>query len=168
MNHQKHFFNMIALSVVIVKNPRTNRFLAVKETRNRGWWIPGGKVDPPEDIAKAAVRECKEEGGIDITLKGLIRILYDNSSNDINYLKMKFVFYAEPLDLFQQPKTINDAHSEEARWVTLEELNYLASVPPFLRGNDLVEYGQYLINGGKVHPLEVLQNSFIVEPFKKN
>ncbi len=62
--------------------------------------MPGGKVDPPEDIAKAAIRECKEEGGIDVSLKGIIKIMYDSSGGDAHYLKMKFIFYGEPLNTF--------------------------------------------------------------------
>ena len=46
----KNFFNLIAVSLAIVRNQNTKKFLAVRETRNRGWWIPGGKIDPPEDI----------------------------------------------------------------------------------------------------------------------
>ena len=60
-----------------MRHPIHSKFLSIKETRNRGWWIPGGKVDPPEDIKLAAIRECKEESGIDVDLKGIISIIYD-------------------------------------------------------------------------------------------
>lgn len=55
-------------------HPVTHKYLAIRETRERGWWIPGGKVDPPEDLFTAAIRECKEESGIDVKLTGIIRI----------------------------------------------------------------------------------------------
>lgn len=91
------YFDFIALSVVIVRNPLTKKFLTIRETKNRGWWVPGGKVEPPEDLLNASIRECKEEAAIDIQLKGLLRIIYDQ--NRQKYMKMKFVFYAEPIDV---------------------------------------------------------------------
>lgn len=51
-----------------------------------GWWLPGGKlsfhiqllklIEPPEKFEAAAIREAKEEGGIDIDLKGILRFEY--------------------------------------------------------------------------------------------
>lgn len=57
---------------------------------------------------------------------------------------MKFVFYAEPLDPFQQPKAFSDKNSEEARWVSIEEFVEIAKKQPFMRGNELIQYGNYI------------------------
>jgi ADP-ribose pyrophosphatase YjhB (NUDIX family) len=40
--------------------------LAVNESRNRGWWIPGGAVDLNETFYDAAHRETMEEAGVKI------------------------------------------------------------------------------------------------------
>jgi len=53
-------------SLVICKHLKTGKYLCVKETKNRGWWVPGGLVEPGEDIYSAAIRETKEEAGVDI------------------------------------------------------------------------------------------------------
>ncbi len=50
------------------------KWLAVKESRNRGWWIPGGAVDFGESFEIAALRECREEAGIDVNLKGILKV----------------------------------------------------------------------------------------------
>ena len=84
---------MIGLSLVIVRN-KDGKFLAVNETDNRGWWLPGGRVDPPEDFMTAAIREVKEEAGIDIELKGILRL--EESKGPI--FRFKVVFYAEPIN----------------------------------------------------------------------
>ena len=48
--------------------------MAVLETKNRGWWLPGGRVDPGESFEKAALRETLEEAGIHVNLKGVLRV----------------------------------------------------------------------------------------------
>ena len=51
-------------ALVICRNPKTGQYLAVNETKNRGWWIPGGAVDAGETFRTAAMRECIEQAGI--------------------------------------------------------------------------------------------------------
>ena len=62
--------------MIICRNPLTNKYLAVNETKNRGWWIPGGAVDEGETFNIAAHRECWEEAGVKIKLLGIISIDY--------------------------------------------------------------------------------------------
>jgi 8-oxo-dGTP pyrophosphatase MutT (NUDIX family) len=57
-------------SLVVVQHP-DGRFLAVRESRGRGWWLPAGFVDPGDDLMSAAIRETKEEAGIDVRLEGV-------------------------------------------------------------------------------------------------
>ena len=42
----------------------TGKYLAVNESKNRGWWIPGGAVDAGGSFQIAAHRECMEEAGV--------------------------------------------------------------------------------------------------------
>lgn len=64
---------ILGIALIICRNPVTRKYLAVHE-RNSTWWVAGGRVDAPEAFTKAAIRECKEEAGIDIELKGILRI----------------------------------------------------------------------------------------------
>ncbi len=68
---------------------------------------------------------------------------------------MRVVYYAEPTDPTQKPKTVPDAESEEARWVTLAELIGLAKQEPGLRGDELLAWGEYIEEGGIVSPLSI-------------
>ena len=111
---------MLGISLVICRN-KEGKWLTVKETDNRGWWLPGGLVDPPENFFEAGIRETIEEAGIHVILKGILRVEYDMSKKD-NYARMKVIFYAEPQDENEKPKTKADSESDEARWVTLDEL----------------------------------------------
>ena len=50
------------------------QYLLVKETRNRGYSAPGGKLEKNENFYEAAVRECVEETGIEIEILGILRL----------------------------------------------------------------------------------------------
>ncbi len=63
----------MGIALVICKNPVTKKYLGVFET-NKTWWVPGGRVDAPEYFTIGAARECVEEAGIDVELKGILRI----------------------------------------------------------------------------------------------
>jgi len=43
--------------------------------RKREWSLPAGFVDFDEDPAEAAVRECEEETGIQVEVKGLLAVI---------------------------------------------------------------------------------------------
>lgn len=137
-------------SIVICRRRSDNKYLAVKETRNRGWWVPGGWVDPGETLVDAAVRETLEEAGVDVEIKGILRIEHSHSSKSA---RLRVIFYAEPRDEDQAPKCTADKDSEEARFVTVEEFQQSLGK---IRGNELIEWGTYLNKGGQVYPLTVL------------
>ena len=97
---------MINFSLLIVRNPfkdspHFGKYLAVNETRNRGWWIPGGAVDFNETFEDAALRECKEEAGIKVDLKGILRIDHGVEGKDS---RMRLIYYAEPKNLAEAYK----------------------------------------------------------------
>ena len=69
------------------------KYVAVNETRNRGWWIPGGAVDSGESFVNGALRECREEAGIEVDIKGVLRVDH-RVQGDV--VRMRVIFYAEP------------------------------------------------------------------------
>ena len=150
---QNQYFKMLGISLVICRHP-DGKWLAVNECHNQGWWLPGGLVDPPESHYRAAVRETVEEAGIDVELKGILRVEY-NISKD-NYQRVKVVFYAEPKDPNQKPKSKPDGESLEARWVTVQDLVELSKGKPGLRGPELYDWARYIEAGGVIYPLSVL------------
>lgn len=65
---------VIRVTAICIKD---NQILLVKEPvqgSNRGWSLPGGKVEEFEQIDRAIIREVQEETGITISPKGLIYI----------------------------------------------------------------------------------------------
>jgi len=151
-NQKKQFYEMLGLSLVICRN-KEGKYLVVKEKRNRGWWVAGGKVDPPESFPEAAIREAKEEGGIDIELKGILKVCY--TIQDTYFQRVKFIFYSEPKDENQKPKDYADDESEEARWLSFEEIEDLQKKKE-CRGPELYEWAKYIEEGGIIYPLTLL------------
>jgi len=138
-------------SVVVVQHA-DGRFLAVKETRNRGWWLPAGFVDPGETFIQAAHRETMEEAGIKVRLDGILRV--EHSIQGACSARMRVIFFARPEDS-TPPKSVADEESERAEWMDLTQLEEM-SAAGVLRGDELLQWGNYLHNGGAIFPLYVL------------
>ncbi len=60
------------------------RLLLAKRTDNDLWTIPGGAMKPGETIAETAIREVKEETGIDVEVVSLVGI-YSNPRHVVEY-----------------------------------------------------------------------------------
>lgn len=64
---------------------------------------------------------------------------------------MRVIFLAEPIDESQRPKSIPDFESAGSTWISFRELESVA-----LRGNEPLNWTQYLENGGVVYPLDLV------------
>ena len=150
---ERAVFKAYQFSLIICRNPKTGLYLAVNETDNRGWWIPGGGVDAGETFREGALRECLEEAGVDVELKGIIKIdHWMNKQNDSG--KMRVIYYAEPKDVDVVPKQEADSESLEAQWVSLEDFPNLGKI----RGEELLVFGGYVEAGGPIHPMSMMND----------
>lgn len=64
-----------AVSVVVSND--AGEILLIRRTDNGTWALPGGAMDIGESLAQAAIRETKEETGIDCEITGLSGIYTD-------------------------------------------------------------------------------------------
>lgn len=67
----------IVPSVNVVVTNDAGKVLLIRRSDNDNWAVPGGAVDLGESVADAAVRETREESGIDCEITGLVGIYSD-------------------------------------------------------------------------------------------
>lgn len=96
----------IQLAGCVITNPDGGILLLHRNTaKRRQWEIPGGKVDPHEDVASTAVREVREEVGIDVEL---VRELGVRAFDEDGYSMVYTWFLASVLSgepAVQEPQT---------------------------------------------------------------
>jgi ADP-ribose pyrophosphatase YjhB (NUDIX family) len=111
-----------AVSVVVVNE--ADEVLMIRRSDNDKWALPGGAVDLGESVAQAAVRETREETGIDCEVTGLVGIYSDPkhiifyTSNGEARQEFSIVLTARPLA--GQPTPSDE--SKEVRWLAPSEL----------------------------------------------
>ena len=116
--------NSIVPSVNVVVADNDGKILMIRRTDNENWAVPGGGMDLGESIRDAAVREVKEETGIDIDVTGVVGI-YTNPRHLIEYtsdgeVRQEFSIVFTARALGGEP-TVSD-ESSEVRWIDPVEL----------------------------------------------
>jgi ADP-ribose pyrophosphatase YjhB (NUDIX family) len=69
--------NSLVPSVNVVVVNEAGAILMIRRTDNDNWAVPGGAIDLGESVRQAAVRETKEESGIDCEITGIVGIYSD-------------------------------------------------------------------------------------------
>lgn len=75
----------VIAGVVIEKD---GKYVLVQESIPKAygtWNLPAGKVDEGETIERAAVRECKEECGLDVSLKKHVLVLHEAATAPVKH-----------------------------------------------------------------------------------
>ncbi len=106
MNTPKHIVS--AAAIVINEH---NELLLIRGPQ-RGWEIPGGQVEEGESLSKAAIRETKEESGVEIEIVRFCGIFQNVSRSICNTL-----FLAKPVG----GQLMATSESLESRFFPIEE-----------------------------------------------
>jgi len=111
-------------------------FLLTREGKPHAgkWGIPGGKIEKRETPEQAAIRETREETGLDLT--GRVRFtktVYIRSEID-------FVWHMYQAEFRNQPIVTISAEHSAYKWLTLQEASALPLIPGELECIELV-YG---------------------------
>jgi ADP-ribose pyrophosphatase YjhB (NUDIX family) len=114
--------NSLVPSVNVVVVNDAGEILMIRRTDNDNWAVPGGAIDLGESVAQAAVRETREESGIECEISGIVGIYSDPkhvllyTSNGEVRQEFSIVLTARPLSGQPTPSS----ESSEVRWVSVD------------------------------------------------
>jgi ADP-ribose pyrophosphatase YjhB (NUDIX family) len=114
--------NSLVPSVNVVVVNDAGEILLIRRTDNDNWAVPGGAIDLGESVAQAAVRETREESGIECEISGIVGIYSDPkhvllyTSNGEVRQEFSIVLTARPLSGQPTPSS----ESSEVRWVSVD------------------------------------------------
>ena len=118
--------NSIAIAVSAFIQDEHGKILMIRRTDNDYYSIPGGQLELGETLAQAAVREVREETGIDAEVTGVIG-LYSNPNHVIAYgdgeVRQEFSICFRAKALGGQRRTSSE--SKEVHWVAPGDLDAL-------------------------------------------
>lgn len=106
----------------LITDEAKSKILMVKNKDNSTWSLPGGAVEENETLEEAAIREAKEETGLDIRVFGIVAI------NEAKLLRHRehaifFTFRAE-VSVGEQ-KLVRPEEISEIKWVDLDKADEL-------------------------------------------
>jgi 8-oxo-dGTP diphosphatase len=116
---RSHFKATLFSLAVVVDG---DRFLLVEELDQDGrqvWFLPAGGVKAGEGFIDAAIRETREEAGIDIEIQGLLggdQVLMEDGVTT----RIRLVFLSKPVG--GELKSHQDRESLRAAWFGLDEI----------------------------------------------
>lgn len=116
--------NSIVPSVNVAVTNDTGEILLIHRSDNDNWALPGGAVDIGESLTQAAVRETREETGIECEVTGLAGIYTDPghvmlyTSNGEVRQEFSIVLTARATG----GKPAPSSETSEVRWVPLGEV----------------------------------------------
>ena len=116
--------NSMVPSVNVVVTNAAGEVLLIRRSDNDNWAVPGGAIDLGESMVQAAVRETREETGIECEITGLTGIYTDPkhvilyTSNGEARQEFSIVLTAVPVG--GQPTPSDE--SSDVRWVPRDDL----------------------------------------------
>jgi ADP-ribose pyrophosphatase YjhB (NUDIX family) len=116
--------NSIVPSVNVAVTNDAGEVLLIRRSDNENWALPGGAVDLGESLAQAAVRETREETGVDCQITGLSGI-YTDPAHVLFYTsngeaRQEFSIVLTARATGGQPT--RSSETTEVRWATLADL----------------------------------------------
>lgn len=106
----------------LITDNSKSKVLVVKNVGNSSWSLPGGAVEKDETLEQAAIREVKEETGLDVKVFGIVAInecIFKKSGNHVIF----FVFRAEIVggnEFISRPDEIS-----ELVWIDIDKVDEL-------------------------------------------
>ena len=116
--------NSIVPAVNVAVTNNSGELLLIRRSDNDNWALPGGGVDIGESLTQAAVRETREESGIECQVTGLSGT-YTDPRHVISYTSNGEVRQEFSIVLTARAsggRLLVSSETTEARWVKPEDL----------------------------------------------
>lgn len=111
--------------VIAVDNAGARKILLIRRKDTQEWALPGGMVDPGENVSLTAKRELKEEAGIDLSdiPATVVAQGYVDDPRNTDNAWMETVASVMVINHIPEPKAGDDA--EDSKWFDLENIEAL-------------------------------------------
>lgn len=145
MNSKNEYYNSLprkrgAVGVIFLNE---DRILILEPTYKKNWLVPGGVIEKFESPLEAAIRECKEEIGVDVRIASLLCADYKRGNEDIGDA-VHYLFFGEILN--RQEMRLNQEEIKSLKWASPDQALMLFDEHLSKR----VEAGLQSIKSGKV------------------
>ncbi len=124
-------------SRIIALNKKNDKIILVRNPGGSFWYLPGGGIEGDEDIRTCAIREMKEETGLNIELG---KLMYAQELHDLktNTIHSEFMFLAQ----LRSGEVLNKDHQDidpngiaEARWFSKDDTQNITVYPERLKNS---------------------------------
>lgn len=128
-----------------INNPETGLYLLVKSPKwGDHWVVPGGHIEEGETIEQAAVRETKEEVGLETRAARVIDSgVLENPPEFYKPLTFHFSNVLLETSLDDQSLVLDQREIIEAKWINLDEISHLAQAGYVQRAFDKIRKSNY-------------------------
>ncbi|MCQ5362251.1 MAG: NUDIX hydrolase [Candidatus Methanomethylicia archaeon] len=127
---------LVGVGVILVKD---RQILLVKRGHepNKGMWsIPGGLIKLGETAEEAAIREVREETGLEVSIgavAGVFNVIIKDSDSKIKYHYVIIDYFGEVVGGMLRPGT----DVTDARWFWLDEIGGVETSPTVRKALEL-------------------------------
>ncbi|USB33399.1 NUDIX hydrolase [Paenibacillus sp. YPG26] len=128
----------------LITDQSQSKILAVNNIERSSWSLPGGAVEPNESLEQAAVREAKEETGLDVRVHGIVAV------NECRFLELGehavfITFRAEIIG--GNEEILRPDEISEIAWIDIERADELMSYyrggfRSLINGNEITYFNQ--------------------------
>ncbi|MFP7493063.1 NUDIX hydrolase [Terribacillus saccharophilus] len=117
----------IRVAYALIHDEKTQKVLMVHNKKNDSWTLPGGLVEPGESLAEAAIREAKEETGLDIEVTSILAV-NEAKLQSVNEHAIFITFKATQIS---EKLQIQDTEKiAEAAWKSYEDADNVMTYHP--------------------------------------